>query len=157
MAEKEKCGIELKLLKTILYGVEKALWDALGKGSLAFTPFIGEKIYEEVGQQFGKRIENSSLQELLEEIGRFYTEKTGFSKSFRTEITDSRYTLYVEGCQLMDVEKKLIEDGVTPFICPLMNSVAYLVRKKLGVKSRITEINVDPERAVCKLSFEVIK
>ncbi len=146
-----------KLLKIILYGVEKALWDALGKSSLAFAPFIGETIYEEMQDVLGKNIETSSLDELLEAAGSFYVDKLGFSESFNVEKGDGFFSLEVRGCSLLDVEKKLLDNGVTPFICPLMNSVAYLVRKKMGVKSKIKEINVDPEKGVCKLSFEIIK
>ncbi len=145
-----------KLLKIIIYGVEKALWSALGRGSLAFTPFIGESIFEEMNSLFGKNIESASLGELLEEVGRFYVEKLGFSKGFSVKRGDGEFAVEVKGCSLLDVEEKLIRDGVTPFICPLMNSVAYLVRRKLGVKSRIKSINVDPGRGTCRLSFEII-
>ncbi len=146
----------MKVLKAIIYGVEKALWDALGRGSLAFTPFIGENICEEMSNIFGKNIESSSLDELLEEMGHFYVEKLGFSESFDVKRGDSEFSIEVKGCSLLDVEERLIKDGVTPFICPLMNSVAYIVRKKLGVKSRIKSINVDPENRTCRLSFEIL-
>ncbi len=146
---------KLEILKLIIYGTEKALWNAMGKASLAFTPIIGENICEKVQSELGEKIENIDTKEIAKRIGEIYTKELQISKEFKINEKEHLFEMNVRDCFLIDVEKKLIEDKITPFICPFLNAVAYILRMKKNMKSRIKEIAVDVETKSCKLAFEL--
>lgn len=139
-------------LEVVLYGVERALWDALGKSSLAFTPRIGESLCEE--------LEIKACEENFESIkeavaaGGGALKELGILEDIHVQVDESQIRFRVKGCMLLPIEKRLQKEGIEPFICPIMNAAVYMLRKRLGVRAKLSDINVDVGRKTCEIVFE---
>ena len=146
-------------LKIIIYGLERALWKLLGESCLAACTLIGEGIYDELNEVARVDISSAGVseEEALKEIGRVLVDEMGVSKRFEISRSGDTISIEVEDCILMDVEDELIRDGIKPFVCPYMNLTAYIMRKRLKMKTKITGIEVDPENRQCHLKFEMLK
>lgn len=147
----------VRTLKVIIYGLERALWKLLGESCLAACTLIGEGIYDELNEVASVDVSSVSEEEALKEIGRVLVDEMGVSKKFEISRSGDTISIEVEDCILMDVEDKLIRDGIKPFVCPYMNLTAYIMRKRLKMKTKITGIEVDPENRQCHLKFEMLK
>ncbi len=148
--------VETQILKTIIYGVEKALWEGMGEACLAFTPLIGESICEEMRGRARVDFSKASVEEIVAEIGRLMREH-GVSEKFDITVSGNEIAIDVKGCTLLDVERRLIRNGIRPFICPFLNATAYVLRKRLGLKSRIKRIDVYVDKGVCRLEFTLLE
>ncbi len=142
------------LLLTIIYSVEKTLWDALGKSSFALLPFIGENLCEELNISTCEDEYESSGNAIKTVSGDFV--KLGIFDSLSMSDSDSKIDVTINGCMLLPVEKKLLESGVKPFVCPVMNSMMYVLRERVRVKARVKSITVDDRKGVCNIVIEKI-
>lgn len=59
--------------------------------------------------------------------------------------------LRVEGCMHLPIERALLETGLPPYMCPILNVVACALEKDQRVSSEIASITIDGN--VCKLQM----
>jgi len=149
----------VRTLKINIYGLETALWKLLSECCPSACTLIGEGIYDELNEVARVDISSAGVseEEALKEIGRVLVDEMGVSKRFEISRSGDTISIEVEDCILMDVEDELIRDGIKPFVCPYMNLTAYIMRKRLKMKTKISGIEVDPENRQCHLKFEMLK
>jgi len=153
--EEEKKRNLAKMNAMIIYGLEKGLWDLLGESALATTTLVGEGMLEEMEKTMGLEISGEDAQDILTEIGRIFVDEIGIATKFEITKEDSKVSMVVENCVLAKVEADLVSAGIKPFMCPYLNIAAAAMRKRMGMKSKITEISCDTGNRKCKLSFEI--
>ena len=154
--EEEKKRNLARINAMIIYGLEKGLWNLLGESALSLSATVGGGMLERIEQTMGLEIAGEDPQDILTEIGRIFVDEIGIATRFDITEEGDDVTFAVENCVLLNVEKDLIEAGIQPFMCPYLNISAAAMRQRLGVKSRITEINVDVEAHRCHLCFEML-
>ncbi len=140
----------------IIYGLEKGLWDLLGESALALSATVGAGMLEKLEQTMGLEIAGEEPQDILTEIGRIFIDEIGIAARFDITKTEDRVDFVVEKCVLLNVEKDLVEAGVRPFMCPYLNIAAAAMRQRLGLKTRIVDIEVDVAAHRCNLCFEMV-
>ena len=154
--EEEKKRNLARINAMIIYGLEKGLWDLLGESALAMSGTVGEGMLEKMEQTMGLEIAGEDPQDVLTEIGRIFVDEIGIATKFDIDKTDDEVDFIVEHCVLLNVEKDLIAAGVTPFMCPYLNIATAAMRSRLGLKTRIANIDVDQDAHRCTMRFEMI-
>ncbi len=154
--EEEKKRNLARLNAMIIYGLEKGLWDLFGESALATTNTVGEGMLELMEKNMGLEIEGEDPQDILTEIGRLFVDEYGIATDFDIEKEGDDINFDVKNCVLMHVEKDLIEAGIKPFVCPYLNIAAAAMRRRMGVKTSISQFEVDVENHQCKLCFRLI-
>ena len=140
----------------IIYGLEKGLWNLLGESALALSTTVGEGMLEKLEQTMGLEIAGESPQDVLTEIGRIFVDEIGIATKFDITESGDDVDFVVEHCVLLNVEKDLVDAGVKPFMCPYLNIAAAAMRDRLGLKTRIVDIEVDQDSHRCDLRFEML-
>ncbi len=154
--EEEKKRNLARINAMIIYGLEKGLWDLLGESALAVSTTVGEGMLEVMEKTMGLEIAGEDPQDILTEIGRIFVDEIGIALKFDITKEDSTVGLAVQNCVLLRTEEDLIRDGIKPFMCPYLNIAAAAMRKRLGVKTRVSKIDVDTEAHKCVLQFELV-
>ena len=154
--EEEKKRNLARLNAMIIYGLEKGLWDLFGESALATTNTVGEGMLELMEKNMGLEIEGEDPQNILTEIGRLFVDEYGIAADFDITKDGDDINFSVKNCVLMHVEKDLIAAGIKPFVCPYLNIAAAAMRRRLGVKTSISQFDVDTENHQCTLSFKLI-
>ena len=154
--EEEKKRNLARINAMIIYGLEKGLWNLLGESALTLSATVGEGMLEKMEQTMGLEISGEEPQDVLTEIGRIFVDEIGIAAGFDITKTDENVDLIVEKCVLLNVEKDLVTAGVKPFMCPYLNIAAAAMRQRLGLKTRIVDIDVDLDAHRCDLRFEMV-
>ncbi|NPA06395.1 MAG: hypothetical protein GXO54_03220 [Chloroflexi bacterium] len=144
-----------QLVTILLYGLEKGLWDMLGEASFAVTNTVGREMLR-VMQEAGLQLDQEDPGELVAEIGRRFVADMAIAESFDIEKENSTVALRVHKCLLMDVEKKLLDQGIKPFMCPFLNIAMAALRERTGGATTITQFDVNPETHRCLLRFQLL-
>ncbi len=140
----------------IIYGLEKGLWELLGDSALAISTRVGEGMLEEMEKTMGLEIAGEDPQDILTEIGRIFVDEIGIATNFDIDKDGDEIKMSVDHCVLLRVEKDLVNDGIQPFMCPYLNIAAAAMRRRLGTKTRISDIKADPDAHHCDLCFELV-
>ncbi|HHS97523.1 MAG TPA: hypothetical protein ENK08_06430 [Chloroflexi bacterium] len=154
--EEEKKRNLARINAMIIYGLEKGLWDLLGESALSVSTTVGEGMLEVMEKTMGLEIAGEDPQDILTEIGRIFVDEIGIALKFDITKEDSTVGLMVQNCVLLKTEEDLIKAGIKPFMCPYLNIAAAAMRKRLGVKTRVSKIDVDTEGRKCVLQFELV-
>ncbi len=154
--EEEKKRNLARINAMIIYGLEKGLWDLFGESALATTNTVGEGMLEVLAKNMGLEIEGEDPQDILTEIGRLFIDEYGIALDFDIQKEGDVVSLHVHRCVLMQVEKDLIEAGIKPFVCPYLNIATAAMRRRMGMKTRINELDANPETHRCALVFEML-
>ncbi len=154
--EEEKKRNLARINAMIIYGLEKGLWDLLGESALSMSATVGEGMLEKMEQTMGLEIAGEDPQDVLTEIGRIFVDEIGIATKFDIDKTDDNIDMLIENCVLLKVEKDLVTAGIKPFMCPYLNIAASAMRQRLGLKTRIVDIDVDQDAHRCKLRFEMV-
>lgn len=126
-----------------------------GERSLAFTSMISEEVLKILESEASLRVEASEPQEVLNEIEKIFVDKIGVAKGFSSSIEGEIVNMEVEDCCFFSTEERLLREKIKPFIYPLMNAAAYVMRRNLNVKSKIDGIHVDLQSKKCTLRFQM--
>ncbi len=153
--EEEKKRNLAKINAMIIYGLEKGLWELLGESALATSTLVGEGMLEEMEKTMGLEISGEDPQDILNEIGRIFIDEIGIATKFEVNKDNNNVNFAVENCVLSKVEGDLIKAGIKPFMCPYLNIAAAAMRKRLGLKSRVSKIECDPDNKKCVLQFQL--
>lgn len=153
--EEEKKRNLARINAMIVYGLEKGLWDLFGSSALATTNTVGQGMLEILEKSMGLEIAGEDPQDILTEIGRIFVDEFGIATDFDIVKDENDINFDVKNCVLLDVEKDLIADGIQPFMCPYLNIATAAMRKRMGLKTRISKIDVDTEQHRCALQFQM--
>jgi len=107
-------------------------------------------------KSMGLEIEGEDPQDMLTEIARIFVDEYGIAADFEAKAEDDHVSLRVDHCVLMQVEEDLVDKGIKPFVCPFLNIATAAMRQRLGAKTKISEFDVNLEKRVCTLAFELI-
>ena len=140
----------------IIYGLEKGLWDLFGESALATTNTVGEGMLEILEKSMGLEIEGEDPQDVLTEIGRLFVDEYGIALNFDIQKKGDTVELDVQNCVLMQVEKDLVSAGIEPFVCPYLNIATAAMRHRMGMKTKISKLEVNTETHTCALVFEFL-
>ena len=144
-------------LLEIVYSLEKAFWDLLGDGAKATVSIIGEELYERLKSSTNIDLENVDEEEALKEISRILTEDMEIAKSVKINREGSKFIMLVDNCMMLEVQRHLMKNGIEPFLCPFLNLIAYITRRRGANSTSLGEIHVDIEKSMCLLTFDEIK
>jgi len=154
--EEEKKRNLARINAMIIYGLEKGLWDLFGESALAVTNTVGEGMLQILEKNMGLEIAGEDPQDLLTEIGRLFVDEYGIALDFDIVKDGDSVGLNVHRCVLMQVEKDLVAAGIKPFVCPYLNIATAAMRHRMGLKTKISQIDVNPETHRCALVFELL-
>ncbi len=154
--EEEKKRNLARINAMIIYGLEKGLWDLFGESALATTNTVGEGMLQILEKNMGLEIAGEDPQDLLTEIGRLFVDEYGIALDFDIVKDGDSVGLNVNRCVLMQVEKDLVAAGIKPFVCPYLNIATAAMRRRMGLKTKISQIDVNPETHRCALIFELL-
>lgn len=145
-----------KLVMLLLYGLEKGLWNLLGEASLSMTSTVGTEMLQFLEEK-GLKVEGADPGQLVAEVGRRFVEDMGIADAFDIHKENESVALQVHGCVLMEVEARLVEQGIKPFMCPFLNIAMAALRKRTGGATTITQFDVDPKAHQCLLRFRILE
>ena len=145
-----------QLVMLIIYGLEKGVWDMLAEASLAMTNTVGVEMLRFMEEK-GLTVEGKTPAELMKEVGERFVSDMGIADAFDITKEDSSVGLQVQGCVLMEVEARLVEQGIKPFMCPFLNIAMAALRKQTGGATSITQFDVDPKQHRCLLKFRLLE
>jgi len=154
--EEEKKRNLARINAMIIYGLEKGLWNLLGESALAVSATVGEGMLEVMEKTMGLEIAGEDPQDILTEIGRIFIDEIGIATKFDVTKSGDEVNFAVENCVLLRTEADLVEAGIQPFMCPYLNIAAAAMRKRLGLKSRVSQIDANTSGRKCILQFEVL-
>ena len=154
--EEEKKRNLARINAMIIYGLEKGLWNLFGESALATTNTVGQGMLEILEKNMGLEIAGEDPQDVLTEIGRIFVDEFGIDTDFDIVKDGDNIDFKVKNCVLMHVEKDLLAEGIQPFMCPYLNIAVAAMRKRMGVKARISKIDVDTENHACSLQFQML-
>lgn len=137
----------------IIYGLQKALWDALGEGAIAATALIGKELLEIMENEMGLKVSGEQAQDMLNNIANLLINEFKMADDVQIEEKgDSNVVVNIKGCMSLPVERRLTVAGIKPFICPFANIATAAMRKLLSKKTRITSLEISGDQ--CKIVFE---
>ncbi len=145
--------VATRINNLIIYGLQKALWDALGEGAIAATALIGKELLEIMENDMGLKISGEQAQDMLNNIAGLLTNEFRMADSVQIEQQgDNKVVVNIKGCMSLPVEERLTAAGIKPFVCPFANIATAAMRKLLNVKTRITSLEISGNQ--CKITFE---
>ncbi|MHA1595856.1 MAG: hypothetical protein ACTSXJ_04230 [Candidatus Baldrarchaeia archaeon] len=140
----------------IIYGLQKALWEALGEGAIAATALIGKELLDILENELGLKVSGEDPQTMLNNLSKLLVDEWKIAESVEmTQEGDSRVIVKIKGCMSLPVEEQLTSAGIKPFVCPFTNIATAAMRKLLGAKTRVTSLEVSGD--TCKIVFEIYK
>jgi hypothetical protein len=139
-------GVELDYVNSIVYDLEKALWDERGKGGRFRVTTVGRDYFLD---KCLPRIESREVEAIIEAIEHVLREE-GIVAGISHKIEDGRLLhLNVKGCLHEKVEQRLLAKGVEPFTCIPANLVVLAIEETLDRPVELAEITV--EDGTCRM------
>jgi len=136
----------------IIYGLQKALWDALGEGAIAVTALIGKELLEIMENDMGLKVSGEQAQDMLNNIANLLTNEFKMADNVQIEEEGDSIAVNIKGCMSLPVEQRLTAAGIKPFVCPFANIATAAMRKLLNKKTRIKSLEISEDQ--CKIVFE---
>ena len=144
----------VRFLNIIIFGLEKAIWDLLGESSLAATTQIGKSMLTIMKKELALKVEGEDAQTVLDGITKRLVEDFKMADAVDIKKEGNIVSLEIKNCLMLPVEKKLINRGVKPFMCPFTNIARAAMEELLNKVTGIKEINVGDDS--CKIQFEIL-
>jgi len=144
----------VRFLNIIIYGLEKAIWDMLGESSLAATSQIGKSMLTIMKKELALKVEGEKEQDVLDGITKRLVEDFKIADAVSIKKEGNIVSLEIKNCLMLPVEKRLINKGVKPFVCPFTNIARAAMEELLNKITGIKEINVGDD--TCKIQFEIL-
>jgi hypothetical protein len=130
---------------SIVYDLEKALWDERGMGGRFRVTTVGRDYF------LGKclpRIKTPDVETIVGTIEQILEEE-GIVAGISHEVDGRLLRLKVEGCMHESVEQRLVAKGVEPFTCIPANLVVLAIEETLDRPVELAEITV--EDGACRM------
>ncbi|MHA1721902.1 MAG: hypothetical protein ACTSXW_02390 [Candidatus Baldrarchaeia archaeon] len=145
--------VATRINNLIIYGLQKALWDALGEGAIAATALIGKELLEIMENDMGLKISGEQAQDMLNNIADLLTNNFKMADDVKIDQEgENRVIVNIKNCMSLPVEQRLTSAGIKPFVCPFANIATAAMRKLLNKKTRITSLEISGDS--CKIVFE---
>ncbi|NIN67719.1 MAG: hypothetical protein GTO63_24045 [Anaerolineae bacterium] len=137
--------VPLDYANSIVYDLEKALWDERGMGGRFRVTTVGRDYF------LGKclpRIKTPDVETIIGTIEQILEEE-GIVAGISHEVDGRLLRLKVEGCAHESIEQRLVAKGVEPFTCVPANLVVLAIEETLDRPVELAKIEV--EDGTCQL------
>ncbi len=138
-------GVSLDYVNSIVYDLEKALWDERGRGGRFRVTTVGRDYFL---AKCLPRIESREVEGIIEAIEHVLRQE-GIVAGISHEIDGRLLRLEAQGCLHEKVEQRLVAKGVEPFTCIPANLVALAIEQTLDRPVELAEITV--EDGACRM------
>jgi hypothetical protein len=138
-------GVSLDYVNSIVYDLEKAIWDERGKGGRFRVTTVGRDYFLD---KCLPRIESREVEPTIEAI-EYILRQEGIVAGISHEIDGRLLRLSVKGCLHEKVEQRLLAKGVEPFTCIPANLVVLAIEETLDRPVELAEITV--EDGACRM------
>ena len=152
--EKEKAEKMIEIEGLTIYGLAMGMWELFGESSFAATKIIGDLILSRMEMESGLEIQGESVENVLIELVRLFTDETGLFESGTTALENNHIVFSCKNCLGMDGCNELQEMDVQPFFCAVYNVVTAALRTRQGKQCRF--VSRKSENQTCILEFQIM-
>jgi hypothetical protein len=131
--------IALEYANSLVYELEKAMWDERGRGGRYRMTTIGQEFFRVKCLRKIKSTDPESIVNAVDEVFR----EAGVIAGIQYSLEDQLLRVTVEGCIHMAVERKMIETGIEPFACMPANLIALMIGEKLNRPVELAQVKCD--------------
>ncbi len=143
-----------RLLELVTKGLGKGLWDLVGEPVYATSAVIGDEILAYLQKNIGLEIAGESPEDVLLELTRIFMDEFGAAQDVNIQKKDNLIEMKIKKCVSRRLCLDLKKENIPPFVCPYLAVSAAAMRKNLGMKTRVKEVEAGEDE--CILNFEMI-
>lgn len=153
--EEQKKENIIRMLELIVQGLAKGLYDLFGESSYAVMQPVGDELLSIMEKEMGFEVGGENEAELAKEFIRLFVDEFGLAEKIDTVNQGNVSTLVVHGHKGFNTFKRLKDLGVKdPFVEPIMNIGAALIKKRLGGMNVSKQIELAPDIKGVKITYK---
>jgi hypothetical protein len=131
--------ISLQYANSLVYELEKAMWDERGRGGRYRMTTIGREFFKDKCLQRMTSSDPAAIVKAVEEV----LNEAGVINAIQCTIEDRLLRVSVKGCIHLPVEHKMVEKGIEPFTCLPANMIVLGIGEKLNRPVELAQIKVE--------------
>jgi hypothetical protein len=131
--------VSLEYANSLVYELEKAMWDERGRGGRYRMTTIGREFLKDTCLQKIKSADPAVIVQAVDEVLR----EAGVIAGIQYSMEDRLLRVTVQGCIHLPVEQKMIERGIEPFACLPANLIVLMVEEKLNQPVELAQVKVE--------------
>jgi hypothetical protein len=131
--------VSLEYANSLVYELEKAMWDERGRGGRYRMTTIGRDFFKDKCLQKIKSSDPTAIVQAVDEVLR----EAGVIAGIQYSLEDRLLRVTVQGCIHVPVEKKMLEKGIEPFACLPANLIVLMVEEKLNQPVELAQVKVE--------------
>lgn len=142
----------------LVFDLEKHFWIERGGGTRFRTPTVGWNYLE----AHRRRLSSGGTVEGCIDVVREFLLENRVVDEFNCELSNATALegsptfshiqiaeSTIRGCAHLSIEKKMVEEGLQPYVCPCANTFSYSVRKACAIWAELATIKIHGD--VCKV------
>jgi hypothetical protein len=134
-------SVSLEYANSLVYELEKAMWDERGRGGRYRMTTIGRGFFKDKCLRKMMSSEPAAIAKAVEEV----LKEAGIVHAMQCTIEDNLLRFSVKGCIHLPVEHKILEKGIEPFTCLPANLIALGIGEKLDRPVELAQIKVEDD------------
>jgi hypothetical protein len=123
---------------TLIFELEKAIWDERGKGARFRLSTVGRELFKTTCLP---RLQSTEIDDMVRTIEGALQEK-GIVSRVSVERDDRLLRVQIEGCAHRLVEDRLVAHETRPFTCVPANLIVLAIEEKLDRPAELAEIKL---------------
>jgi len=143
---------------SLVFDLEKHFWIERGGGARFRTPTVGWSFLQAHRERLSSA---STVDDCADFVREFLLENRVVDEfncqlSNPTALADSPTFSHIQmaestirGCAHLSVEKKMVDEGLEPYVCPCANTFSFAVRETSGIWAELATIRIHED--VCKV------
>jgi hypothetical protein len=136
-----KQTISLEYANSLVYELEKAMWDERGRGGRYRMTTIGRDFFKDKCLEQIKSADPSVIVQTVDEVLR----EAGVTAGIQYSLEDRLLRVTVQGCIHRPVEQKMMDKSIEPFACLPANLMVLAIEEKLNKPAELAQIKVEGE------------
>lgn len=131
--------VSLEYANSLVYELEKAMWDERGRGGRYRMTTIGRDFFKD---KTLKKIKSPDPEDIVKAVDEVLRE-AGVCAGIQYTVEDRLLRITVQGCIHMPVELKMIDKGIEPFTCLPANLIVLMIGEKLNQPAELAQVRVE--------------
>jgi acetoacetate decarboxylase len=131
--------VSLEYANSLVYELEKAMWDERGRGGRYRMTTIGRDFFKDKALQ---KIQSPDPEAIVKAVDAVLRE-AGICAGIQYSLEDRLLRVMVQGCIHQPVELKMMAKGIEPFACLPANLIVLAIEEKLNKPVELAQIEVD--------------
>jgi hypothetical protein len=131
--------VYLEYANSLVYELEKAMWDERGRGGRYRMTTIGRDFFRD---KTLRRIQSPDPEGIVNAVDEALRE-AGVIAGIQYSLKDHLLRVTIRSCIHLPVERKMIEKGIEPFTCLPANLIVLMIGEKLNCPAELAQIKVD--------------